>query len=59
MLYFPDSLRMKRLYEVDFPIDSEEQGTDQYDSADSSDVFIGSAAEGDFVRLQRDFHQKY
>ena len=37
----------------------EEQGTDQYNSEDSSNVFIDPAAEGDFVRLQRDFYKKY
>ena len=37
----------------------EEQGTDHYDSDDLSDVLIGPATEGDFVRLQIDFYQKY
>ena len=32
---------------------------DKYISEDSSDVFIGPTAEGDFVRLQRDFYQRY
>ena len=42
------------MYEVDTPIDTEELGTDQYDSEDSSDVFISPAAEGD--KLQKDFN---
>ena len=46
------------LYEEDIPRDLEEQGADQYNNEDLSDAFIGPAA-GDFVRLQRDFYQKY
>ena len=47
------------MYEVDIPTDSEEQGTDQYDCEDSSDVFIDPATEADFARLQRDFFSNY
>ena len=47
------------MYQVNIPTDLEEQGTDQYDSDDLSYVFIGWAAEGDFVRLQIDLYQKY
>ena len=42
------------MYEVDVPTDTQGLRTDQYDSEDSSDVFIGPAAGGDFVRLQKD-----
>ena len=38
-------------YEENTQRDSEEQGTDQYDSKDSSDTFNGLAAEGYLVRL--------
>ena len=38
---------------------TEGQGTDQYDSETSSDIFIGPAAEGDFMKLQMDFYWKY
>ena len=40
------------MYEEDIPT---EQGSDQNNSEDSSDVLINPAAEGDFGRLQRDF----
>ena len=40
-------------------IGTEDQKQDQYDSENSSDVFMGPDAEGDFVTLQRDFCQKY
>ena len=46
-------------YEEDISTDSKEQGTDQYDRQDSLNVFVGPAAEDDFVRLQRDFYEKY
>ena len=54
--------------EEDIPTGSEEQWTDQSNSEDSSDVFLGLAAEDDFIRLPRDlwkvwrtqnFHRKY
>ena len=41
------------------PTDLDKQGTDQYDSKDSSDIFLGPVAEDDFMRLQRDFYEKY
>ena len=44
--------------EEDVPTGTDWLGTDQYDSENSSDVFIGPA-KGDFVRLQRDFYQCY
>ena len=47
------------IYEEDIPTDTEELGTYQYDSEEPSDVLVGPAAEGDFVRLQRYFYQKY
>ena len=47
------------IYQVDSSTETEEVGNEQYFSEDSSDVFIGSAAEGHSVRLQRDFYQKY
>ena len=43
------------MYEKDVPTDMEGPGNDQYRSKDSSDMFIGPAAEGDFMRLQRHF----
>ena len=43
------------MYEVDIPTDTEEQGTDQYDREDSSEVFIDPAVAGNFVRIQRYF----
>ena len=49
----------KAIYEEDIPKDSGEWEPDQYYSKDSSDVFVGPTAEGDFVRLQRNFCQKY
>ena len=39
------------MYEKDIPTDTEDSGTDQYGSEDSSDVSIGPATEGDYVRL--------
>ena len=39
------------MYEENTPTDTEEQGPDQGYSEDSSDVFIGTATGGDFVRL--------
>ena len=59
MLDFLDSLKMKKLCMKWISPQTEELGSDQYDSEDSTDVFIGPTAEGDFVRLQRDFYQKY
>ena len=47
------------MHETYILTDIEEQRTDHCDSEDSSDVFIGLAAEGDFVRLQRDFDLRY
>ena len=46
-------------YEVDIPKDSEEEGTEQCDGDDLSDMFTGTATEGDFISLQRYFYQKY
>ena len=46
-------------YEEAIPTDLEGQETDQNSSKESSDAFIGPAAAGDFVRLQRDFYEKY
>ena len=43
------------MYKVDTPTDTEELGIDQNYTEDSSDVFISPAAEGDFVRLQREW----
>ena len=42
---------MKVMYEDDIPTDTEELGTDQYDSEDLSNVFSGPTAEGDSVRI--------
>ena len=46
------------MYEVDISTHTEELGSDQYDSEDSSDMFMGLAADGDFVRLQSGIYQK-
>ena len=46
-------------YEDNIPTGTEGPGNDQYDNKGSSDVFIGPASEGDFMRLWRDFCQKY
>ena len=40
---------------MDIPTDIEEQETDYYKCEDSSNVFIGTAAEGDFVRPKETF----
>ena len=45
--------------EVDIPMDTEELGTDPYDSEGPSDAFIGPPKDGELDRLQRDFYQKY
>ena len=39
------------LYEEDISTETEGPKTDQYDSEDSSDVFIGPDTEEDFMRL--------
>ena len=56
MTSFLASLRM---YKVDIPTDSEEQGTDLYDNEDSLDVFIAPSTQGYFVFTTEDFYQKY
>ena len=43
----------KAMYEDDIPTDAKEQGNGHYNSEELLHVFIGPAAEGDFVRLQR------
>ena len=56
MLNYLDSFRFEdeeAVYEVDFPTDAEKLGTGQFDSEDSSDLFLGPGTEEDFVRLQR------
>ena len=40
------------MYEVDVPIEMEGTENDQYDSEDSSDVFLGPATERHLMRLQ-------
>ena len=46
------------IYEVDVSTDTEELGTEQYYSKDSSNVLLAQLQRGDFVRLQTDFYQK-
>ena len=42
--------------EEDIPTDTTELGNDQYDSEETSDVFIGPVAKGYFVRLQTELY---
>ena len=43
----------------DIPTRTEEPGTGQSNSENSSNVFVGPAIEVDFVTLQRDFYKQY
>ena len=45
------------MYDINIPTDTEELGTDQYDSEDSLVVFIGSAVEGDFLHYKETFNK--
>ena len=57
MISFQVNLRMRRPQKEDNILTVPElAGTDQYVSENSSDVFLGPAAET-FVRLQRDSYQ--